>query len=512
MSDPFNITDLFYETALKKPRKIALIYKDKKTDFGCFSESVTETALYFLKKGIKKGDRVMVFVPMSDHLYRIVLALFKIGAIAVFLDEWVSIKRLNDCCKLAACRAFIGTPKGIILAWFVPGLRRIPLRFGVHYDKKNEVIRFPETTKNDIALITFTTGSTGIPKAAIRTHALLFEQFQALIPLIKPGENDISMPVLPIVLLLNLGAGVTSVIADYKSSKPSSLKSEKIVGQIEKFDINTIIASPFFVKQLAHHLIDTNFKINAITKIFTGGAPVFPTEANVYQKAFPETEIRIVYGSTEAEPISSAGVKNIISETENLLFHGLFVGKPEGCTAVKIIRITDDDILVNKLKDLEILEVKTGERGEIIVSGKHVLTSYLNNPAALKRNKIFVENQCWHRTGDSGYLDTDGHLFLTGRCNTLIEKGGRCISTFIYENYFQTMKGVESGTVMMLKNQIVAVIELSDSRLEESVKNAIKQLPEAFDEIFFISKMPRDPRHNSKIDYEKLKESVNHKR
>ncbi|TDE16324.1 AMP-binding protein [Dyadobacter psychrotolerans] len=505
MGSQFNIVDLFYQTSLRIPKKTALIYRAKKITFDSFSESVTKTALYFLKKGIQKGDRVMVFVPMSDHLYRIVLALFRIGAVAVFLDEWVNVKRLNECCKLADCKAFIGTPKGTILAWFVPGLRKIPLHFGLHYDKKARAIKFPETSKNDIALITFTTGSTGIPKAAIRTHELLFEQFQALIPLIKPGENDISMPVLPIVLLLNLGAGVTSVIADYISSKPSSLNPEKIFSQISKYGVNTIIASPSFVKELAQYLLNNQSELHGIDKIFTGGAPVFPSEANIYQRAFPETDIRIVFGSTEAEPISSVEVEELITKINNLWFQGLFVGKPEKCTTVKIIGITDENISVSSLTDLENLEVKAGETGEIIVSGKHVLSKYLNNPAALNRNKIFVEKQCWHRTGDSGYLDTEGSLFLTGRCNSLIETGGKNISSFVYENHFQTINGVEAGTVMIWKNKVTAVIELSDFSLKDSVKSAIQLTLDTLEDIIFVDKMPRDPRHNSKIDYEKLK-------
>ncbi len=447
----------------------------------------------------------MVVVPMSDHLYRIVLALFRIGAVAVFLDEWVSIKRMNDCCKLAGCKAFIGTSKGLVLSWIVSGLRKIPLHLGLHYDKKNEVILFPETTENDAALITFTTGSTGIPKAAIRTHKLLFGQFQALIPLIKPKRDEVSMPVLPIVLLLNLGAGVTSVIADYKSSKPSSLEPGKIIGQIKEYGVNTIIASPFFVKRIAQHLIDKQLKLDGINKIFTGGAPVFPAEANVYKSAFAETDIQIVYGSTEAEPISSVGVKNLIAKAENVLFQGLYVGKPEACTTVKIIGITNENILAASIKDVENLEVLTGETGEIIVTGKHVLTDYLNNPDALNRNKIFVGNQCWHRTGDSGYLDADGNLFLTGRCSSLIEPEGKCISTFVYENHFQTINGVEAGTVMIWKNKLIAVIELSDSRQKENVKNAVYLISNGLENIIFINKIPRDPRHNSKVDYEKLK-------
>lgn len=503
MPEPFNITGIFYETARAAPEKMALIYKDKKITFGDFEKSVTETALHFLSKGIEKGDRVMVFVPMSDHLYRIVLALFKIGAIAVFLDEWVSVKRLNDCCQLAKCKAFIGTPKGLILAWFVPGLRRIPLRLGLSHHNQKSAVSYPKTTKNDVALITFTTGSTGIPKAAIRTHALLFEQFQALIPLIKPDFEEISMPVLPIVLLLNLGAGVTSVIADYKGSKPASLKPEKIVDQILKHGVSTIIASPFFVKRVSQYLLGKKQKLSQINKIFTGGAPVFPNEAVIYRNAFPQTEIRMVYGSTEAEPISSIAAGNLV-EAENNFSQGLKVGKPDQCVTLKIIRITDGNISASTNEELVRREVRPGDIGEIIVTGKHVLRSYLNNPEALKRNKIVIGEQCWHRTGDSGYLDETGGLFLTGRCSSLIDTGENRLSPFIYENQFQRINGVELGTIMMWKDELTAIIELKENAQKEQVKAVIQSFPDTFSRIVF-RKIPRDPRHNSKIDYEKLK-------
>ncbi|NJM17110.1 MAG: hypothetical protein HC896_18550 [Bacteroidales bacterium] len=71
------------------------------------------------------------------------------------------------------------------------------------------------------ALITFTTGSTGTPKAADRSHAFLKEQFNALLDEIKPSANDVDMPVLPIVLFVNLGVGCTSVIADFNVAEPN---------------------------------------------------------------------------------------------------------------------------------------------------------------------------------------------------------------------------------------------------------------------------------------------------
>jgi acyl-CoA synthetase (AMP-forming)/AMP-acid ligase II len=509
MMEPFNIVDLFYASAKKHPDKTAIIYKGQKISFGEFQQQVTATSAYFLKKGIKKGDRVMLFVPMSFDLYRIVLALFRIGATAVFLDEWVNKKRMEECCKVAQCQAFIGIFKARILSFFSSELRKIPIHLGLGYSASDSHENFPATSKDDTALITFTTGSTGIPKAAKRTHGFLHAQFSALIAKIDPQEDDIDMPVLPIVLLINLGAGTTSVIADFKASKPNSLRPEKIIEQLKAYGVNRIIASPFFVKEISKQIIKHKIPLPQLKKIFTGGAPVFPTEARIYDQAFPGAMIQVVYGSTEAEPISAIDVKELVKNEKSILEKGLNVGMPDKNASVKIIRIVDAPLSVNNEEELSELEIHGKKIGEIIVSGDHVLREYFNNAEGLKRNKIFIGKTCWHRTGDSGYLDEDGNLFLTGRCATLISRNEKIIAPFIYESFFQTIPGVEMGTVMLLGEKLFAVIELNDLTKEKTATEKTLRSGISFDEVIFIEKIPRDPRHNSKIDYTLLRQELN---
>src|SRR5688500_10751638 len=101
MSGNLNIAQLFDDASAKFPEKTAIIYNDQKISFNELHVACNDTAAYFISKGISKGDRVLIFVPMSIDLYRIILALFKIGATAVFLDEWVNKKRMEECCKIA---------------------------------------------------------------------------------------------------------------------------------------------------------------------------------------------------------------------------------------------------------------------------------------------------------------------------------------------------------------------------------------------------------------------------
>lgn len=137
MTDHFNIVDLFFQATRKNPGKTAIVYKNKAISFGALQNQVIETAHYFSAKGIVEDDRVLILVPMGNDLYRIVLALFKIGATAVFIDEWVSLKRLRECCKVVSCKAMIGVAKARLLALFASELKKIPIKLGVKYVKNN---------------------------------------------------------------------------------------------------------------------------------------------------------------------------------------------------------------------------------------------------------------------------------------------------------------------------------------------------------------------------------------
>lgn len=507
MNPSFNIVSHFLEQAEKFPNKIAIQYQNQSISYAQLKSEVIQTAAHFHDKGIRKGDRVLVFVPMSIDLYRNVLALFHLGATAVFLDEWVSKKRLEACCEVAQCKAFIAGVKVRLLAIFSSGLRKIPIKLGTGLKSAGNSAFRPEVTyPEDTALITFTTGSTGTPKAAKRTHGFLNEQFKALIEKIQPKASDIDLTTLPIVLLINLGVGSTSVISTFKAAKPEKTDFSEIAQIIRRFSVNRIIASPYFVLELAKHLLKNKQEPDCLQQIFTGGAPVFQQEAGLIQEGIPGARLEIVYGSTEAEPISSIDGREL--SAKSLSEKGLCVGKPYHGTQVRIISISDEAIVCNTPEELDKITLQGMEPGEIIVSGKHVLDAYFNNEQALKRNKIFIGETCWHRTGDSGFFNEAGELYLTGRCNTLFDYQGKTIAPFVYENKLQNLKGITMATVLLHDEKIVLCIELSqkpEAGFVQKLEHKIAALDLTYHEIRYIDTIPRDPRHHSKIDYEKLK-------
>lgn len=507
-----NITSVFFEQAERAPEAIALIDRDNtKISYGKLADSVKATAGYLQKQGIHRGDRVLIFVPMSIDLYRNVLALFYLGATVVFLDEWVNQKRLALCCELVSCKAMIGSRKALALTWFLKPLRNLAIRLNTTYSSRTSEAYPFSVDPEETALITFTTGSTGIPKAADRSHAFLQAQFDALKTEINPQPGEVAMPILPIVLLINLGAGVTSVIADFPARKPEKMVPKKIMDQLIRHQVQRITSSPYVVDRLAKHILERGIQLETVRQVFTGGAPVFPNMAQNLRKGFPQAEVYIVFGSTEAEPISKAAAQKVMAR--HLTGKGLYVGEiHEGCK-LSIIPISPEPISARSLPEWNEMSLAEGETGEIVVAGNHVLKRYIDNPQAWKENKIIVAGEIWHRTGDAGFLAKDGHLYLTGRTKQMIYRNGNWIAPFMWEEQLEQLEGVSMGTILEKNGELVIVLETKAADVR-NLKDLAGQAPlmglaalGAY-RLATLPHIPRDPRHNSKIDYGKLMEMI----
>ena len=494
-----NIVEILFENAKSFPEKDAIIHKNEKISYGNLARDVRDYAAYFVENGLKKGDNVLIFVPMSIELYKVLCAVFYIGATAVFVDAWTNKDRLAQALTIVPCQGFIGCAKAFALKVLSKQVYDVPVNFMTGFSKfkpKSKDIQIESASADTTALITFTTGSTGLPKAAKRTHEFLLEQHYILKQHLKPEFNDIDLTSLPIFVLHNLACGTTSVIPDFNPQKPADIAPKKILRDIKKYNINTTVGSPRFYEKLAQ-----SENIGGLTRIFTGGAPVFPKLAKFLQEQYSDGNVEIIYGSTEAEPIASITAKELL-EFKGDLKAGLLVGKPIEDINIKIIKSSDDVVT-----DFKSMWLKAGEIGEICVEGKHVLKEYYNSDEAQKFAKIHYKDKIWHRTGDAGYLDKKGNLFLMGRVKNRFEYKGKEVYVFPIENALLEIDGVEIGTVMKINDELVLIVELKRISKINEFEIVDKLSGFEYDRVVF-RKIPRDPRHNSKIDYDKLKENL----
>jgi acyl-CoA synthetase (AMP-forming)/AMP-acid ligase II len=505
-----NIMEHFHAAAIMNSNRLAIADQHSQVTFDELRHKIENAHSLFMERGLKSGDRVLVFVPMSIDLYISVLALFQMGCTAVFIDEWAKIDRLKKSCQIADCKGFIGIPVAASLGFLIQEIRKIPIRMTTREIRHAKKSHFHDLVKidssNETALITFTTGSTGIPKAVKRSHEILHQQFLSLQNTIQTRDDTVDMPVLPIVLMINLGLGVSSVIVKWSSKKPYALKAKKIIKTIQQFRVNRIIASPYFIDQLCIKSLTENIspKLSSVREVFSGGAPVFPSEAKLWLTAFPDSKVEIVYGSTEAEPISSINARKLMQTTDSTFEDGLCVGKIESCTQVKILNLKTQETL------------KPGEIGEIAVAGNHVVKEYFgpDSAAQMAETKLLIDGQLFHKTGDSGYIDHQGNLHLLGRCQQIIEWQGQPLYPFLLEYQLRHIPGVIMGTVLKINDKLVYFLELnrckSFQHLAYPKLGCFSPITEDLrslglpDGAIRLVKIPRDPRHFSKIDYRVL--------
>ncbi len=519
-----NIIIKLFEHVEENPDKTAIIINEKTILSGYKEKIVTYRQIYFdtiataekLKAlGFKKGDRILIFIPMSYSLYVAILAILYIGASAVFIDAWASRKRLTDACTVVKPKGFIGSKKAQILR-IVPEIRKIPIKLvdsnTVSLNNTGDLssisMIYPENvSSDDTALITLTTGTTGIPKGADRTHGLLWNQFAILGDHLNMNKTDIDLTALPVFVLSNLGLGVTSVLPVFNPARPAEFDPALIAEQILKYKITTSIGSPAFYEKLADYLLKNKLAL-PIKRIFTGGAPVYNRMACKLKEAFPETEIEIVYGCTEAEPVSGILLEKTLKDD---LSGGLPVGKKVDDINLKIITPSDSNIVIRENETIDSYLAGDGEVGEIIISGPHVLQRYLGDPANYMGSKIFDKNIIWHRTGDAGRLDSEGNIFLYGRIKYAVLKKGIYYYPAPYELLMQTIPEIKFASVIFHDKKVYAVVETEDAKdnitlISQKMNPLLSDIEP--DEYLFINRIPRDPRHNSKIDYEGLKDII----
>lgn len=469
--------------------------------------------------GLRAGDQAIVLAPISLRLYACLIALFKLGAAAVFLDPQAGLRALDRAATLAGAKAFVGARQASWLRWLSPALHRVPLRLVAdgegpgslewlanHSNFETEIANVDSEAP---ALITFTSGSTDAagPRGVMRTHRLLVAQHKALARAFPFQPDEVDMPAFPIVTLHNLASGVTSVIPDFPFRRPDAVQPERILRQIEQFGVTTASGSPAYWRPIAEHCLTHDLPLK-LRRIITGGAPASPRLIQLLSRAAPGAEILSAYGSTEAEPVAVMPGTQIIAETAALTAEGAGIPLGYAVPGIGVLVLGQGNEAGNERRD--------GDPGEIWVAGEHVARAYFANPRANATN--FLKDgtgTVWYRMGDIGYKDDEGRLWLVGRVNTTITREGRALYPLPVESVIETLSFVRRAALIGLPNerlgeQAVLVVEFKpgvekpkDWRAKLWALCAERGWP--LDEVRTISRIPVDARHNARIDYAGLK-------
>jgi olefin beta-lactone synthetase len=517
-----NIAELLHEQSALRPAQLAIVDGSERLTFKGLDRAAAGAAAALQAAGLRPGDRALVFCPMSARLYVTLVGLFRLGVAAVFVDPSAGRAHLERCCERARPRAFVATRRAHFMRIVSPTIRRIPaLAIGGGLPGTRSIVprgethdagpRIVRSGPADAALLTFTSGSTGEPKAAVRSHGFLLAQHRVLADELHLRAGDIDLATLPIFVLANLASGVTSVIPDVDLRRPGAIDAARLTRQIQTEGPTRAAASPALFERLVSHLRSTGETLDALNRIFIGGAPVFPSVLQGMSAIAPRALVSAVYGSTEAEPIAHLEHQEIAERDLASMDQGagLLTGRPVPVIDVRILPDRWGAPLgpyAPSAFDAEALPA--GKTGEIVVTGPHVLPGYLDG-AGDAETKIRVGDRVWHRTGDAGYFDDRQRLWLLGRCSARVEDGRGTLYPFAVEAAASNVEGVRRSAFVMLRDRRTLVIEPFPHAAHVSRATLLDRLEWAqLDDVMTVRVIPVDKRHNAKVDYPVLQEML----
>ena len=439
-----------------------------KATFGDIARWSARLASRWAGQGIGAGDRVLVAMPLGVALYVAIAALWRLGAVVVFPEPALGVAGLRHAAKATAPKAFLSA------GWFrclqiLPELWRVPRRLQVDAGAQG-ADPLCEAGRDHPALISFTSGSTGAPKAIVRSHGFLAAQNACVGELLNVGgAPQTDLVAFPVFVIANLGLGVTSVLPNWKLSRHDQAQSGAIARLVAEQRVTRALLPPSICETLGE-----GGPVTGLASILTGGGPVFPDTLQKLAAALSISDITAVYGSTEAEPIAHQRFDEISAADWSLMREGggLLAGRP--IAQIRLALVED----------------------EILVAGDHVNKAYLD-PSADAETKVRREGEIWHRTGDAGRLDEKGRLWLLGRRNA---RAGRFFP-FEIETAARLWPGVRQVALVPGGDPPVLAIagEAAHKALWAGKAEALGGL-----KILILDSIPLDRRHRSKIDYAAL--------
>lgn len=538
-----NVANQITDIALKYPHKRSVVmphrsyfsqnYRYEHLTFIGLEQRINQFSHRLTKYGVKRGDRVLLFVKPSIDFSVYTFALFKIGAVPVLIDPGMGVKNFLQAVKQVKADVLLGIPKAHLLSiLFKKYFTSIRLKLSTSKfpliaksmtrDLGDELSLFDSAsmTESEPAAILFTSGGTGIPKGVVYTHSIFIEQTRMLQTEFSLTSTDVDIPGFPLFALFTLAMGMTSCIPDMNPSKPSKAKAKRLLRNIMDQGATFVAGSPAIWKNLAKYCIENRITLPSVEHLVMFGAPIPLSLHKDFKKILPNGTTYTPYGATECLPVSNMSGREILTNNnkdtsddisladKSLGGAGTCIGRPFNGVEIKVISSS-----LNPLKEKDIESLPAYSIGEIIVKSKTVTPFYFDMPEKTNLAKIYTSDGLWHRMGDMGYFDDKGLLWFCGRQSHSFCSSGRDYYPIPIETIFNQHDEIEKSAIVRdRENSPVLFIQRKDKKVGLT-KTRMKQFESellSLGQKFSISsdinqfklkdKLPVDVRHNIKID------------
>lgn len=437
------------EQARQYPRKPFIMFKDRTITFHEAADTIGRLAGLLSKQGIKKGDKVAIYLPNSPEYIYSYFAVFTLGAAAVPLDIRLTPEELTGVLKHSEAAFILSRPVDNLPcpSLFAP--------FDAALQDESPRTDAVEVSEKDLAILFYTSGTTGAPKAVMLNyrhldnapmmfeHIKITDMFETIIcplPLSHIGGF--------ISLQINASFGSTLVLMD-------RFMPLEFLRLVEKHKVTFFfIVPPMFIAMLQLKEFE-KYNLTSLRGADVFGAPSDPAMIMRFKQCCPNAVLFNGWGMTETS------APNTVSAPDKLDS----VGKSAPWCEIEIFDHHDK-------------KLPAGEIGEVVLRGWPVMAGYYKEPQMTEE----VLRGGWLRTGDLGCMDKEGNLYIKGRKKDMIIVGGLNVYSPEVENVLAAHPQIKEAAVLGVPDKLrgeavkaVIVLKEGGSADEKDIKAFCKE-------------------------------------
>ena len=487
------IADFILENASRFSAKPALIdaTTDRSLSYAELTDAVNRTAAGLATRGFQKGDVFAIHALNCPEYAIAFLGVARLGGICTMVSPLFNEAELSAQLKDSGAKYLLTDPQLADTALAAARTVNISEVFALGeidgatpfcslLDNSGKVPAVEIDPRSDIVALPYSSGTTGLPKGVMLTHYNLVAMLSQMETVDVLRSKDTTICVVPcyhlyglhIVIDLALRTGATAITL-------RQFDLEKFLRALEKYQVNVVPVVPPIVLALSASPLVDRYDLSKLEALHCGAAPLSTRVAN---SCSDRLGVRISYGYGMTE----------LSSLSHLSYRNAEKHKPDStgyCLPNTLCKIID----LESKNDL-----KPGEKGEVCVSGPQVMKGYLGQPEATAE---IIDSESWLHTGDIGYADEDGALFIVDRLKELIKYKGRQVAPAELEAVLLSHPAIADAAVIPSPDEKagevpIAFVVLKQSALPEEIIDFVAERVAAHKKIRrveFVDEIPKSP-------------------
>jgi long-chain acyl-CoA synthetase len=431
-------------SAQRFPDKAALVAGERRVTYRELAAEASRLAAELRRRGVERGERVVVFLENSPETVISIFAILQAGAVFSVVNPGTKLDKLAYILNNCGARAVITEPKLANTAGeAAKGAPTVEFMLVTPFDlaaSENQAARTEAGIDLDLAMIVYTSGSTGFPKGVMMTHQNVVAAATSITTYLQSAPEDIVLSVLPLAFdyglyqaLMCAKVGATLVLEKsftYPAVLLDKLKRERVTGLPL---VPTIAAVLLQMKDLAPGMFpDLRYITNT-------AAALPPAHIARLQELFPGTKLFSMYGLTECKRCTYL-------PPDQLKVRPGSVGIAIPGTEAYVV-------------DESGKKVPSGIVGELVIRGAHVMKGYWGDPQATER-ALKTGQFPWEKvlhTGDLFRADDEGYLYFVGRKDDIIKSRGEKVAPKEVENVLYEMPGIREAAIIGVPDPVLGM-------------------------------------------------------